>query len=279
MGEPILAIDYGTCSARAALAVEGRIEPVREPASGSVSWPASVFADGGNLIVGTLAERRKRIWPAAYRDEIKRDLARDGAVPLDGRSYPARVLVTAVLGALKAEAEQQLGGQALTRAVVTVPASYDPAGPLRRLMIAAAETAGFVDVDLLAEPVAAAWSPLVGAEPKPGSLMLVYDLGGGTFEGALVSVGENGRHEMIAHAALHDCGGRDLNQILFDEILGLYGPGLEPLSTRRASATCTRPRPAAPATSCSTSPARSSTSSATSRSSRTCSARRACWSA
>ncbi|WP_256788023.1 Hsp70 family protein [Frankia sp. AvcI1] len=229
MGEPILAIDYGTCSARAALAVEGRIEPVREPASGSVSWPASVFADGGNLIVGTLAERRKRIWPAAYRGEIKRDLARDGAVPLDGRGYPAHVLVTAVLGALKAEAEQQLGGQSLTRAVVTVPASYDPAGPLRRVMIAAAEAAGFVDVDLLAEPVAAAWSPLVGTEPEPGSLMLVYDLGGGTFEGALVSVGENGRHEMIAHAALHDCGGRDLDQILFDEILGLYGPGLEPL--------------------------------------------------
>ncbi|WP_220136185.1 Hsp70 family protein, partial [Nocardia gipuzkoensis] len=145
-----------TCSARAALAVEGRIEPVREPASGSVSWPASVFADGGNLIVGTLAERRKRIWPAAYRGEIKRDLARDGAVPLDGRGYPAHVLVTAVLGALKAEAEQQLDGQSLTRAVVTVPASYDPAGPLRRVMISAAEAAGFIDVDLLAEPVAAA---------------------------------------------------------------------------------------------------------------------------
>ncbi|MCK9895652.1 Hsp70 family protein [Frankia sp. AgB32] len=229
MGEPILAIDYGTCSARAALAVDGRIELVREPASGSASWPASVFADGDNLIVGTLAERRKRIWPAAYRGEIKRDLTRDFVVPLDGRGYPARDLVTAVLAALKTEAEQQIGGQTLTRAVVTVPASYDPAGPLRRMMIAAAEAAGFVDVDLLAEPVAAAWSPLDGAQPEPGSLMLVHDLGGGTFEGALVAVGADGRHEMLSHAALHDCGGRDLDQILFDEILGLYGPGLEPL--------------------------------------------------
>ncbi|ETA02308.1 WD-40 repeat-containing protein [Frankia casuarinae] len=229
MGEPILAIDYGTCSASAALAVDGRIEPVKEPASGSASWPASVFVDGGSLIVGTLAERRKRIWPAAYRGEVKRDLARDSAVSLDGRSYPAHVLVTAVLSALKAEAEQQLGGAALSRAVVTIPASYDPAGPLRRTMIAAAEAAGFVDVDLLAEPVAAAWSPVVGVAPEPGSLMLVYDLGGGTFEGALVAVGEDGRHEMLSHSALHDCGGRELDQILFDEILGLYGPGLEPL--------------------------------------------------
>lgn len=229
MGEPILAIDYGTCSARAALTVDGRIEPVREPASGSASWPASVFVDGGSLIVGTLAERRKRIWPAAYRGEIKRDLTRDGAVPLDGRGYPAHTLVTATIAALKAEAQTQLGGEALSRAVITVPASYDPAGPLRRLMIAAAEAAGFVDVDLLAEPVAAAWSPLDGAAPEPGSLMLVFDLGGGTFEGALVAAGADGRHEMLSHAGLHDCGGRDLDQILFDEILGLYGPGLEPL--------------------------------------------------
>jgi len=230
VGEPILAIDYGTCSARAALAVDGRIEPVREPASGSANWPASVFSDGGSLIVGTLAERRKRIWPAAYRGEIKRDLTRDGGtVSLDGRGYPTRTLVTAVITALKAEAETQLGGERLSRAVVTVPASYDPSGPLRRLMIAAAEAAGFVDVDLLAEPVAAAWSPLEGAAPEPGSLMLVFDLGGGTFEGALVAVGADGRHEMLTHAGLHDCGGRDLDQILFDEILGLYGPGLEPL--------------------------------------------------
>ncbi|MCK9875613.1 Hsp70 family protein [Frankia sp. Ag45/Mut15] len=250
MGEPILAIDYGTCSARAALAIEGRIELVREPASGSANWPASVFADGGNLIVGTLAERRKRIWPAAYRGEIKRDLARDVAVGLDGRGYPPRALVTAVISTLKAEAELQLngggssgggsngaggagagggGGERLTRAVVTVPASYDPSGPLRRIMIAAAEAAGFVDVDLLAEPLAAAWSPLDGTQPEPGTLMLVYDLGGGTFEGALIEVGADGRHEMLSHSALHDCGGRDLDQILFDEILGLYGPGLEPL--------------------------------------------------
>lgn len=233
MGEPILAIDYGTCSARAALAVDGRTELVREPASGSATWPASVFADGDNLIVGTLAERRKRIWPAAYRGEIKRDLTRDSAVTLDGRGYPARALVTAVFSALKAEAEQQLDGQVLTRAVITVPASYDPSGPLRRVMIAAAEAAGFVDVDLLAEPVAAAWAPLAGvspgAQPEPSSQLLVFDLGGGTFEGALVAVGADGRHEMLSHAALHDCGGRDLDQILFDEILGLYGPGLEPL--------------------------------------------------
>ncbi|CAO5156577.1 WD-40 repeat-containing protein [Frankia sp. AiPs1] len=228
MGEPILAIDYGTCSARAALAVDGRVELVREPASGSANWPSSVFADGGKLIVGTLAERRKRIWPAAYRGEIKRDLTRDVAVPLDGRGYRPHTLVTAVISTLKAEAEQ-LGGERLSRAVVTVPASYDPSGPLRRMMIAAAEAAGFVDVDLLAEPLAAAWSPLEGTGPEPGSLMLVYDLGGGTFEGALIAVGADGRHELLSHAALHDCGGRDLDQILFDEILGLYGPGLEPL--------------------------------------------------
>ncbi|MDT3439661.1 MULTISPECIES: Hsp70 family protein [unclassified Pseudofrankia] len=228
MGEPILAIDYGTFRASAAYVVDGQVELVRESASGAVSWPSSVFADGENLIVGTLAERRKRIWPAAYRGEVKRDLRREAPVVLDGRTYPPARLVTATMAALKSEAEAQLGG-ALPRAVVTIPAVYDPAGPLRRLMIGAAEAAGFVDVDLLAEPVAAAWAPLGAGRPHPGDLMLVYDLGGGTFDAALIAVGSSGRHEVIGHSSLYDCGGRDLDQLLFDEILGIHGPSLEPL--------------------------------------------------
>ncbi|MBX6389589.1 MAG: Hsp70 family protein [Frankia sp.] len=229
MGEPILAIDYGTFRASAALVVDGQVETVREPASGSATWPASVFADGDTLIVGTLAERRKRIWPAAYRGEVKRDLRRETGVSLDGRTYPPAQLVTAMISALKAEAETILDGR-LARAVVTIPAGYDPAGPLRRLMISAAEAAGFIDVDLLAEPVAAAWAPLGGANrPQPGDLLLVYDFGGGTFDAALIAYGPSGKHEMLGHSSLFDCGGRDLDQLLFDEILGQYGPGLEPL--------------------------------------------------
>jgi molecular chaperone DnaK (HSP70) len=227
VAEPILAIDYGTSRASAAYVVDGQVELVRETASSTVSWPASVFADSENLIVGTLAERRKRIWPAAYRGEIKRDLRRD-SVMLDGRPYQPARLVTATLAALKGEAEAQLGGP-LARAVVTIPAVYDPSGPLRRLMINAAEAAGFVDVDLLAEPVAAAWAPLGATRPRPGDLMLVYDLGGGTFDAALIAVGSSGRHEVIGHSSLYDCGGRDLDQLLFDEILSLHGPALEPL--------------------------------------------------
>ncbi|MBL7497065.1 Hsp70 family protein [Frankia sp. CNm7] len=228
MGEPILAIDYGTFRASAAYVVDGRVELVRETASGVVSWPASVFADNENLIVGTLAERRKRIWPAAYRGEVKRDLRREAPVSLDGHTYAPARLVTATLAALKAEAEAQLG-DTLPRAVITIPAVYDPTGPLRRLMINAAEAAGFVDVDLLAEPVAAAWAPLGANRPHPGDLILVYDLGGGTFDAALIAIGSSGRHEVIGHSSLYDCGGRDLDQLLFDEILSVHGPGLEPL--------------------------------------------------
>ncbi|KPM53520.1 hypothetical protein CcI49_29630 [Frankia sp. CcI49] len=229
MGEPILAIDFGTSSASAALVVDGQVTAIREPASGAVAWPSSVLADGDSVVVGTLAERRKRIWPGAYHGGIKRGLTRNAAIVLDGRSHAPAALVTAVLAALRAEAEAQLDGTALHRAVITVPASYDPAGPLRRAMIAAAEEAGFVDVDLLAEPVAVAWAPLGAGGPRPGDLVLVYDLGGGTFEAALLLIGEAGRHELLGHSALHDCGGRDFDQLLFDEILGHYGPGLEPL--------------------------------------------------
>ena len=167
MGEPILAVDYGTCQSAAAVVADGRTELVKEPASGGRVWPSSVFVDDENLIVGTLAERRKRLWPAAYRGEVKRDLGRDTPIQLRDRSFEPVELVTAVVDALKAEAEK-IVGQEIRRAVMTVPAGYDPGGQRRQLMIEAAEAAGFADVDLLTEPVAAAWSAGAdGAGPVP----------------------------------------------------------------------------------------------------------------
>nr|MDT0666849.1 Hsp70 family protein [Micromonospora sp. DSM 115978] len=108
-------------------------------------------------------------------------------------------LVTAVIDALKLEAEK-LVGHAVRRAVITIPSSYGPGGYRRQLMIDAAEAAGFIDVDLLAEPVAAAWAPMVGNRPAPGDLLAIYDFGGGTFDATLIGVGEAGRHDLVDHA-------------------------------------------------------------------------------
>ncbi|WP_238005579.1 Hsp70 family protein [Dactylosporangium sp. AC04546] len=212
-GEAVMVVDFGTSASSAVLVVGGEARLVKEPGSGSYSWPSVVCRDGDRLLVGVTAERRKRKDPAGYRAEFKRDLGESAGVPLGDRSFPVEALVAAVLRALRDRAEEMHGGP-VTRAVLTVPASYADGDDRRELMIAAGEAAGFVEVDLLAEPVAAALAPVAGRAFRDGDLVLVYDFGGGTFDAALVRFGSPADHEVLGHAALDDCGGRDIDALL-----------------------------------------------------------------
>ena len=224
---PLLGIDFGTCFSSAALLVDGEVRPVKEPFSRSWSFPSSVcLADDGNLLVGTPAERRKRMLPTRYRSEFKRDLGEEATISLGERPYRPDELTTEVLKVLKKEAEQ-LAGEALAAAVVTVPASYEV--HRRTIMRKAAEGAGFDpdQITLLEEPVAAAFAPARGREFGPGDLVLVYDFGGGTFDTALVRMGEHGRPSSAA--ALDDCGGSDIDRLLYADIQTMGGVALDKL--------------------------------------------------
>ncbi|GAA4674581.1 Hsp70 family protein [Phytohabitans rumicis] len=239
--EPVLVVDFGTTSSSAAVVVgaaEGRTVP--EPVTGAATWPSAVFWDGQQMLVGTLAERRKRSEPESFAAEFKRGLAADASVVLGNRRFRPIEQVVAMLAALRVEGERLHGGP-IARAVVTVPASYGSHDPRRARMIAAAEAAGFDTVELLPEPVAAAFAPIVGAPFEPGDLVLVYDLGGGTFDTALVRIGERW-HEVLGHAALDDCGGRDIDALLAGRI---HIDGQEWLAPLLSSAAAT---PTAPAT-------------------------------
>ncbi|WP_198169601.1 Hsp70 family protein [Herbidospora daliensis] len=228
MRQAILAVDFGTCSSSAALVGPGRVELVKEPASGLWSWPSVVCLAGDTLLVGTLADNRKTIVaPDRFRDEFKRELRSDARIDLGGRVVTASELVMTMIRALKGEAERISGGP-VERAVLTVPASYGEGDPRRALMVRAAEGAGFGLVELLAEPVAAALAPLAGAPPVPGDLLLVYDFGGGTFDCALVRVGEQGVHEILGHASLDDCGGGDVDALLYHELVAQLPSGPPP---------------------------------------------------
>ena len=81
------------------------------------------------------------------------------------------------------------------------------------MLISAAEATGLRTVELLPEPVAAVFAPVMGQPPSPGDLVLVYDFGGGTFDTALVRIGAE-QHEVLGSAALDDCGGLDLDAVL-----------------------------------------------------------------
>jgi len=239
VAEPILVVDFGTCYSAAAV-VSGGVQLIREPTTGSFSWPSAVYAADGRLLVGSPAVQRRNRDPAGYRSELKRYLGQGEGILLGDRSYPAHELVTAVLSALKTEAEATAGVH-IERAVLTVPASYGRADQRRALMITAAEATGLRTVELLPEPVAAVFAPVMGPRPMVDELMLVYDFGGGTFDTALVRIGA-GQHEVLGSAALDDCGGLDLDAILASALTADAGEWLE-------SATGTSARPGSESTS------------------------------
>ncbi|MFC9504402.1 Hsp70 family protein [Streptomyces sp. NPDC057002] len=215
--EAILVVDFGTTTTQAALVEGDSIRVLHEPATGAVFWPSSVLADGaGGLLVGSVAERGKRLRPTRYRSEIKRDLGSSVPLLIDGTPHQAEGLVSAVLKAVASEAQRVLG-RPPHHVLLTVPAAYGPADPRRDAMIRAAAGAGLDRAELLVEPVAAAYSLPVGAPFAAGDVILVHDFGGGTFDAAVVRIG-TGQHEVLGHASLEDCGGRDLDAALLQHL-------------------------------------------------------------
>jgi Hsp70 protein len=211
--EPILVIDFGTVYSCAALVLGDQVELIHEPSSGWLGWPSSVLLDGSDILIGSLAERRKMVRPAFYRSEIKRRLSRPDSqetLHIGGQEYLPEDLVSALLAAFRKEAETVNGGP-IAHAVLTKPASYRPGDQRNEQMISAGETAGFQVVELLPEPAAAAFSVTAREKFTPDSVVLVYDWGGGTFDAALVRVGIEDM-ELIDSAALPYCGGVDIDQ-------------------------------------------------------------------
>jgi len=223
---PILAIDFGTSTCAAVLVTDGAEEPIEEPSGRGRTWPSSVSRDGDTLLVGTVAERRKRMHPALYRAEFKLELGRGHPVQLGDRPVEVPELVTALLAEIR-RAAQRVAVEPVIRAVLTVPAGYGPHDHRGALMIEAGRAAGFETVELLSEPVAAALAPVAGPPLEHGSLVLVYDFGGGTFDTALVRIGAED-NEVIGHAAV-DCGGREIDAALYSVLAGAVGEPLEEL--------------------------------------------------
>jgi molecular chaperone DnaK (HSP70) len=229
MNEPVLVVDFGTTTS-SAMVLDGPEEfGVPEPASGGYLWPSTVCWDGDRLLVGTLAERRRSDDPTAYWSEFKRGLAADTPVLLGHRWLHPTELVTALLGSLRAEAERHVG-RAIDRAVLAVPVGYGPGDPRRTHLLAAAQAAGLSAVELVAEPVAAASA----AALVPGELVLVYDLGGGSFDVAVLRAGDR-THDVVGHAWLDDCAGRDVDALLATRIRVEAEQWLTPLRATVAS--------------------------------------------
>ena len=218
-----LGIDFGTCFSSAALMLEERPTSV-EFGHNRTSLPSSVYVnEGGDILVGQVAENKRQVDLLRFKREFKRDLQNnDTPYTLgDSKLFP-QDLVVEVLKTLKRAAEDQVMEEApLSSVVLTVPTDYE--GTRRRLMEDAARAAGFSQVQLLDEPEAAAryyaWQTRASQGLAEGDALLVYDLGGGTFDAALLQK-QGAEYVPLALSSGHPhLGGIDFDRAIYQDLL------------------------------------------------------------
>ena len=215
-----LGIDFGTCFSSAALMLNGNLERIKNPRKLGYSFPSSVYVPGqGDILVGNTADNQRNKDPERYRREFKRDLGRSIPYQFGDRQFLPEDLVTEVLRKLKQEAEVMVkahGYEALNAAVITVPTTYQD--HKRNLMEQAAQQAGFTEVELLEEPVATALYYTQYDNIEAGEIILVYDLGGGTFDATLMQKQAESYNLLAQPVGLEHCGGIDFDQEIFSDL-------------------------------------------------------------
>jgi len=170
-----LGIDFGTCNSSAALLLDGTLKRIAEPLKHDYCFPSSIFVtEQGEILVGHAAENARQQAPERYCHEFKRDLGSDTPYTLGNRQMLPEELITEVIRKLKVEADKVVKGrgiQPLSDAIITVPATY---GKYKRdMMQEAGMAAGFSQVELLDEPVAAAIYYFRHAPVVEGEIVLV----------------------------------------------------------------------------------------------------------
>jgi hypothetical protein len=219
-----LGVDFGTSNTVAVVRwPDGRSRPLLF--DGSPLLPSSVYAEPsagahpGAIIVGRDAVHSARLDPARYEPNPKRRID-DGTVLLGDRELPVGELITAVLRRVGDEWGRTVGG-ARPDVTLTFPASW---GATRRLVLAdAAQSAGWRDVRLVPEPVAAAayFTQVLGREVPIGSVVVVHDFGAGTFDASVVARTSSG-FEVLAVDGRDDIGGIDVDNAIVARIGELY---------------------------------------------------------
>ena len=215
-----LGIDFGTCYSSAALLLEGVPTPINAPLTPGYSLPSSVFiTEKGEILVGQVAEHNRQKNPQSYRREFKRDLGSPDPYTLGNVFMLPEELITEVLKKLKGEAEkvaQGRGEKSLTDALITVPATYS--SYKRNLMQEAGVKAGFSQIQLLEEPVAAAIYYSHHAQINDEDIILVYDLGGGTFDVTLMQKQGDKYQVLGMPKGLPHCGGTDFDHLIYQRL-------------------------------------------------------------
>jgi molecular chaperone DnaK len=213
MTDAIVGIDLGTTNSEIAVYREGR-PIVLADERGRVVLPSVVgLSETGELLVGEEARNQSVLYPERTVRSIKRRMGTDARVRLGEREYAPQEISAIILSRLKETAQLRLGGP-VRRAVITVPAYFSDAQ--RQATREAGEIAGLEVVRIVNEPTAAAL--VYEAAQHQGKRILVYDLGGGTFDVSVVRI-EGGVVEVIASHGNNQLGGDDFDEKIVAHVL------------------------------------------------------------
>jgi molecular chaperone DnaK len=203
-------IDLGTTNSVISI-LEGGEPKVVNNAEGNRTTPSVVaFAKNGEVLVGDQAKRQAITNPDRTIRSVKRHMGSDWSVEVDGKSYTAQEISARILQKLKRDAEAFLG-EPVTEAVITVPAYFGDAQ--RQATTEAGQIAGLEVLRIVNEPTAA--SLAYGMDKSDDHLILVYDLGGGTFDVSVLEIGE-GVFEVKSTSGDTNLGGDDWDERIID---------------------------------------------------------------
>ena len=212
----IIGIDLGTTNSCVALYEGG--EPVVIPnAEGSRTTPSVVaFSKTGERMVGQVAKRQAITNPDRTVISIKRDMGTDRKISIDGKNYTPQEISAMILQKLKTDAENYLGTK-VTQAVITVPAYFTDAQ--RQATKDAGKIAGLEVLRIINEPTAAALA--YGLDKELDQKILIFDLGGGTFDVSLLEISD-GVFEVLATAGNNRLGGDDFDEKIMNWMVDTF---------------------------------------------------------
>ena len=212
----IIGIDLGTTNSCVAV-LEGGEPVVIANAEGNRTTPSVVaFAKNGERMVGQVAKRQAVTNADRTIASIKRHMGTNYKVTVDGKGYTPQEISAMILQKLKADAESYLGGP-VTEAVITVPAYFSDSQ--RQATKDAGKIAGLEVKRIINEPTAAALA--YGLDKESEQKIMVYDLGGGTFDVSILDIGD-GVIEVLATAGDTRLGGDDFDQRIMDYLVAEF---------------------------------------------------------
>ena len=212
----VIGIDLGTTNSCVAV-MEGGEAVVIANAEGNRTTPSVVaFSKTGERMVGQVAKRQAITNPDRTISSIKREMGSDHRVNIDGKSYTPQEISAMILQKLKNDAEAYLG-QPVTEAVITVPAYFTDAQ--RQATKDAGKIAGLEVKRIINEPTAAALA--YGVDKEQAQKIMVYDLGGGTFDVSILEI-DDGVIEVLATAGNNRLGGDDFDQCIMKYLVSEF---------------------------------------------------------